>query len=198
VGDYPGVILIHEWWGLNDGIKESARTLASEGYNVFAVDLFGKVAPTPDAARAQVGALDQAAALQNMTAAHTFLTEHGVKKIAVWGWCFGGGQAMQFSLSGKPLAATVIYYGNLVTDESRLQSIHWPVLGIFGQEDTSVKPESAVAFDQTLTSLGIEHEVKIYPNVGHAFANPSGPNYAPDETKDAWEKTLTFLDESLR
>jgi len=195
---HPGVILIHEWWGLNENIKEAARTLASEGYHVLAVNLFGSVATTPEQARAQTSGLDQEEALANMNAAYDYLKARGATKMASYGWCFGGGQSMQFSLSGRALDATVIYYGNLVTDEARLRSIRWPVLGIFGDQDTSVTPESARAFDAALSNLGIEHEVKIYEGVGHAFANPSGANYAPGETRDAWERTLTFLGTNLR
>ena len=111
------------------------------------------------------------------------------------GWCFGGGQSLQLALNSEqnPLAATVIYYGNLVNDTNELSRIKWPVLGIFGDQDQSIPVESVNAFEQAFNETGITNEIYIYPGVGHAFANPSGDNYAPEETVDAWEKTLAFL-----
>ena len=104
---------------------------------------------------------------------------------------------MQLALHEK-MHATVIYYGNLQTNTSRLSVIKWPVLGIFGEKDTSIPVETVKKFDAALDELKIENEIYIYPNVGHAFANPSGANYAPNETKDAWEKTLAFLERNLK
>ena len=113
------------------------------------------------------------------------------------GWCFGGGQSLQLAVN-EPLDATVIYYGNLVTDEKQLLKIGWPVLGIFGDKDTSIPVSSVNEFDASLDKLKITNEIYIYPGVGHAFANPSGMNYAPEQTRDAWEKTLAFLDKNLK
>ncbi len=199
-GNYPVVIMIHEWWGLNDNIKDMARQLATEGYVVLAVDLHnGEVATTPEKARELVSSLDNEKAVANMKAAAVYLKEQqGATKLASLGWCFGGGQSLQFALSGEQLDATVIYYGSLVTDQSRLDTIQWPVLGIFGDKDTSIPVDAVNEFDSTLDTLGIENEVYIYEGVGHAFANPSGMNYAPDQTKDAWKKTTQFLDKHLK
>jgi len=206
-GAYPGVVMIHEWWGLNDNIKDMARQLAGEGYIVLAVDLFGSVAQTPEEARAQTNSLDQAEAIGNMNAAISYMRERGATSLASLGWCFGGGQSLQFALARgtsanntPPLAldATVIYYGSLVTDEARLTNVEWPVLGIFGEEDSSIPVDTVRMFDTTLDALGTPNEIYIYPDVGHAFANPSGTNYAPKETVDAWEKTLAFLNTHLK
>lgn len=198
-GNYPGVIMIHEWWGLNQHIKDTANQLAREGYKVLAVDLFkGSVATEAEQARAQVSGLNQEEALANLRAAKAYLTGQNSTKVAALGWCFGGGQAMQLSVSGEPLDGTVIYYGNLVTDRTRLANIKWPVLGIFGDQDTSIPVAQVQEFDSALDALGIRNSVNIYPNVGHAFANPSGQTYAPEATRDAWDKTLAFLDENLK
>ncbi len=202
-GIYPAVIMIHEWWGLNDNIKEMARSLAAEGYVVLAVDLFeGKVAKDAAESREFTTRVrnNPQVAVQNMKSAVQFLkNQNNVDddKIASMGWCFGGGMSLQLALNEK-LAATVIYYGSLETDKEKLKVIKWPVLGIFGEKDTSIPVESARQFDKALDELGIENEIYIYPNVGHAFANPSGANYAPEETKDAWEKTVDFLDKNLK
>jgi carboxymethylenebutenolidase len=198
-GQYPGIIMIHEWWGLNDSIKVMAQKLASDGYNVLAVDLYrGKVASTPEQARALAEEIDQEDALLNMRLAAAFLRERGSLKIASLGWCFGGGQSLALSLSGEPLDGTVIYYGDLETDSEKLQAIEWPVLGIFGDKDQSIPAATVTAFEDALNQLGVENEVYVYPNVGHAFANPTGDNYAPDETKDAWNKTVQFLNRTLK
>ena len=197
-GDYPGVVMIHEWWGLNENIRDMARELAREGYQVLAVDLFGKVAATPDEARSQVSALDQARATENLRAAAAFLRERGSGRIASLGWCFGGAQSLRLALSGEQLNATVIYYGNLVTDKTELQKIKWPVLGIFGEKDASIPVDTVYTFRDALAFLGIPQSVHVYPGVGHAFANPSGTNYASEETKDAWAKTVAFLGEHLK
>lgn len=197
-GNYPGVVMIHEWWGLSDNIRDMARGLAKEGYHVLAVDLFGKVAATPDEARAQVTALDQAEATENLRSAAAYLRKRGAGKLASLGWCFGGAQSLRLALSGERLDATVIYYGNLVTDANELKKISWPVLGIFGEKDQSIPVSSVNNFRDALASLGIRQSVHIYPGMGHAFANPSGMNYAPEETKDAWAKTVAFLAEHLK
>ncbi|HAS95752.1 TPA: hypothetical protein DCS99_05035 [Candidatus Wolfebacteria bacterium] len=118
--------------------------------------------------------------------------------MASLGWCFGGGQSLQLALSGEQLNATVIYYGNVVTDIETLRAIKWPVLGIFAGEDRSISPKKVNEFRAILNELGISNSITIYPGVGHAFANPSGQSYAPEETKDAWQKTLVFLQQNLR
>ncbi|MDO8728409.1 MAG: dienelactone hydrolase family protein [bacterium] len=198
-GEYPGVVMIHEWWGLNDNIKGMAKELAKEGYKVLAVDLFGKVAITPEEARAQTTGLDQAKALENLKAATNFLRQAGAPKVASLGWCFGGKQSVELAISGTNLDATVVYYGSgLATTTDKLKPITWPVLGIFGDKDQSIPVETVRAFEASLNTLGIKNEMYIYPGVGHAFANPSGMNYAPNETKDSWAKTLVFLEKNLK
>lgn len=202
-GVYPAVVMIHEWWGLNDNIKEMARSLAAEGYVVLAVDLYnGKIGKNSTEAGQLAGAVrsNPAGAIQNMKAAVQYLKNIDNvddNKIASMGWCFGGAMSLQLALNEK-LAATVIYYGNLETNATKLSVIKWPVLGIFGSKDTSIPVESVKKFEAALNEVGIENEIHIYEGVGHAFANPSGMNYAPEQTKDAWEKTLRFLEKNLK
>jgi len=198
-GDYPGVVMMHEWWGLNDNIRAMADILASEGYRVLAVDLFdGEVAATAQEAGSQVAALDQKEALANMAAAKAYLIDQGAKKVASLGWCFGGGQSLQMAMADPKLSATVIYYGQPATDEAKLKHITWPVLGIFGEADQAIPVANARAFQAALDQAGVENEFYFYPGVGHAFANPSGASFAPAETKDAWAKTLDFLNKNLK
>lgn len=197
---YPGIVMIHEWWGLNENIKQMARDLASYGYIVLAVDLYGKEpATTSDEARQLTSSYNLENGIANMNDASNFLLEnYQVNKLGSIGWCFGGGQSLNLALNNKNMDATVIYYGQLNTDESQLSSIKWPVLGIFAGLDQGIPVETVHEFETSLDNLGIKNEIYIYPNVNHAFANPSGMSYAPDETRDAWEKTIRFLDENLK
>ncbi|HEY3527399.1 MAG TPA: dienelactone hydrolase family protein [Nitrososphaeraceae archaeon] len=197
----PAVVMIHEWWGLNDHIKDMADELASEGYVVLAADLYnGEVAADPNRARELSSSVREnpEEAISNLQSAVQYLASLpnvNSSRIASLGWCFGGGQSLQLAVNSEqnPLAATVIYYGNLVNDTNQLSKINWPVLGVFGDQDQSIPVESVNAFEQALNETGITNEIYLYSGVGHAFANPSGDNYAPEETVDAWKKTLAFL-----
>jgi len=201
-GSFPGVVMIHEWWGLNQNIKNMAHDLAEAGYVVLAVDLYnGKVADNSnDAGRYAREVRDTMdIAIAHMKSAAAFLRSHeqSLGSVASMGWCFGGGMSMQLALV-EDMDATVIYYGALETDEATLQSIDWPVLGIFGEEDAVIPLDSVHAFDRSLDNLGIENEIYVYEGLGHAFANPSNPGHDPESTEDAWMKTVAFLDSHLK
>lgn len=201
----PAVIMIHENKGLNDNIKKMANLLARNGYVVLAVDLFkGEV--TTDRNRSselsQYVRDNQDIATANLKSAVKYLSSLpnvNPEKIVSLGWCFGGGQSLQLALNSQdhPLAATIVYYGRLLTDNASVANIKWPVLGIFGDQDKSISVDSVKAFEMALNSNGIPNEIYIYKGVGHAFANPSGENYAPKETQDAWQKTLAFLEKHV-
>lgn len=199
-GNFPGIVMIHEWWGLNDNIKEMADNLASHGYVVLAVDLYGgDIATTSEQARELIASFDSLQGIKNMNSATAFLNEnYSLEKIGSIGWCFGGGQSLNLALNSDDVDATVIYYGSLVTDTEELSSIHWPVLGIFAELDKGITIETVNAFESSLNELEIENEITIYPGVDHAFANPSGEQYAPDESKDAWGKTIAFFESNLK
>ena len=199
-GSFPAIVMIHEWWGLNDNIKEMADKLASHGYVVLAVDLYdGEVATTSEQARELISSYDPEQGLQNMNSATLFLTDnYAPEKIGSIGWCFGGGQSLQLALGNNEMDATVIYYGSLVTDTETLSSIDWPVLGIFAELDNGITTDTVNAFESSLNELEIQNEINIYSGVDHAFANPSGDRYAPEESKDAWGKTMAFLESNLK
>jgi carboxymethylenebutenolidase len=198
----PAVIMIHEWWGLNNHIKNMANFLAKEGYVVLAADLYNsKVAADPNEAGNLVQSVraNQENAITNLKAAVKYVSSLPIvdkSKIASIGWCFGGGQSLQLALNSQDqsLAATILYYGTpLVIEKSELSKIKWPMLGIFGDKDQAIPLKQINQFKAALDEIGITNEIHIYPGIGHAFANPSGDNYAPKETLDAWEKTLSFL-----
>lgn len=199
-GTYPGVVMIHENRGLRPEIKATAEQLAKEGYLVLAVDMYnGKVVESQEEARTLSSSFNQETGTANLRAAAAFLREKGASKLASLGWCFGGRQSVELAISGEPLDATVVYYGgNMASTTDRLAPIKWPVLGIFGDKDQAIPIEKVKEFESSLNTLGVENEIHIYPGVGHAFANPSGMNYAPEETKDAWSKTTSFLNKHLK
>lgn len=199
-GDYPGIIMIHEWWGLNDNVKEMADKLASHGYVVLAVDLYnGDVAATSDQARQLISKYDSQSGIHNMNSAISFLSDdYSVDKIGSVGWCFGGGQSLNLALNNSDMDATVIYYGSLVTDTEILSAIQWPVLGIFAELDKGISVETVSDFESALNELSVENQIFIYDGVDHAFANPSGERFAPEESKDAWTHTISFLESTLK
>lgn len=199
-GNYPGVIMVHEWWGLNDNIKEMADKLASHGYVVLAVDLYdGKVATTSDHARQLISEYNLDRGIENMNSATLLLNdEYSTNKIGSVGWCFGGGQSLNLAIANDDMDATVIYYGSLVTDTETLSTIQWPVLGIFAGLDKGIPVDTVTEFESSLNELNIENSIYVYDDVDHAFANPSGERYAPDESKDAWNQTISFFDSNLK
>ncbi len=192
----PGVLLIHEWWGLNEDIREKARALAEEGFAALAVDLFGgRVAETPGEARELTSGVDEEAAESNLRQARDFLVhEVGTARVGSLGWCFGGGWSLRAAL-GMPerMDAAVIYYGRVPTEPERLTALRAPVLGIFGGEDSGIPVEGVRRFQAVLDSLDHPAEIHVYEGADHAFANPDGERYHPEAAEDAWQKTVVFL-----
>lgn len=198
----PAIIVVHEWWGLNDGVRKMADRLAAEGYIVLAVDLYGgKTASTPgDARELMLHVVENPDnANDNIRGAYAFLNDvAGAPRIASLGWCFGGGWSLNTAiLFPNDLDAAVIYYGQVTDDEDLLRPINAPILGLFGQDDRGIPVESVRAFEAALDRLRKNYEVEIYPGVGHAFANPTGNNYNAETAALAWKKTLAFLDHYL-
>ena len=193
----PAIIVIHEWWGLNDNMRAMADRLAGEGYMVLAIDLYaGQTTANPAEARELMLEVveDPEPARENIRKAYEFLETAGAPRIASLGWSFGGGWSLNTAqLFPEALDASVIYYGQVTDDEAKLSPINVPILGLFAAEDRGVKVASVEAFRQVLERLGKDNEIHIYPGVGHAFANPSGQNYDADAAEDAWQKTLEFL-----
>ncbi len=192
---HGGLLVLHEWWGLNDWVKADADRYATQGYLVLAVDLYnGSVATTPEEAQKLMSALDQTAATEVEVAGIDWLARSlPGKKIATLGWCAGGGQSLNASLAspGK-VSATIMYYGLPVTDVNLLRKLQGPVLGIWAKRDGWITPEKVAAFDLALKDAGIKHEFRSY-DADHAFANPSGGRYNPAAAQDANEATRRFL-----
>ncbi len=196
-GEPKGAILVvHEYWGLNDWIKHEADELASLGYLALAVDLYkGQIATDADNATKLMGGLDNAWAARVEHAGIVYLkSKVGAHNLGVIGWCMGGGQALQASL-GDPqdVAATVIYYGMPVTEVGELNKLRGDsILGIYAKKDGWITPDKVAAFDAALKDAHVEHELHSY-DADHAFANPSGGKHNPEAAKDAWKRTKAFL-----
>lgn len=196
------IIVIHEWWGLNDGVRAMADRLAGLGYIVLAVDLYGgKTARTPAEARQLMANVveNPEIATENIRQAYQFLKDTaGAPRIASLGWCFGGGWSLNTALLfPDELDAAVIYYGQVTDDEAKLSPLNVPILGIFAEQDTGIPVASVRRFRAALRDLEKDHEIEIFPGVGHAFANPTGNNYNAEAADKAWERTVAFLDSHL-
>jgi len=201
-GSLPALIVIHEWWGLNDNVRDTAERLAAEGYVTLAIDLYdGKIAETPkDAMKLMQGLTDDSErALANIAAAYKYLSAAAdAPKVGVIGWCLGGQWSLRTALLlPDDIDAAVIYYGTLVTDKDQLATLSMPILGLFAGNDPIVPRDSVDTFRKTMLQLGKPANVYIYEEAKHAFANPSGMAYDKAAAEDAWEKTLEFLATSL-
>jgi carboxymethylenebutenolidase len=195
----PGVVLIHEWWGLNDQIKAVAADLAATGYVALAIDLLdGQVATTPDAAQALVGRVDEDTALDTLVGWIDWLRHQDfcTGRVATLGWCFGGGWSLQASLA-TPVDATVIYYGRVVVPAEKLAALKGPVLGQFATRDQYITPAMVDGFQAEMARAGKSLELYRY-DADHAFANPTGHNYHRDDAQLAWQRTLAFLATNLK
>ncbi len=198
----PGVIVIHEWWGLNENIESMARQLAGEGYLALAVDLYGgEVASDREGAMSlmQAAMADPDSLVENLRLAHAFLTAEGAPRVGSIGWCFGGGWSLgaALALPGE-LDAAVIYYGRVITDRERLATLTTPILGHFGSEDSGIPIDGVREFEKLLGELGKDARIHVYEGADHAFANPSGTRYNAEAAEQAWGRTLAFFDLRLK
>lgn len=202
-GPFPGIIVIHEWWGLNDWVKEQASKLADQGYEALAIDLYrGKVATTPDQAHEIMRGVPEDRAKRDLHAAFEFLeSQSNVKKdrIGAIGWCMGGGYSLDVALQEPTLAADVINYGHLATDSAAIAKIHAPILGLFGAQDHGITPDDVHKFEAAMKQADKKIDVKIYDDAGHAFENPNNKDgYRATDAADAWSRTSAFLAENLK
>jgi carboxymethylenebutenolidase len=200
---FPAIIVIHEYWGLNDWVKEQASKLSDQGYVTLAIDLYrGKVATTPDMAHEIMRGVPEDRAKRDLHAAFELLaSQPNVRKdrIGAIGWCMGGGYSLDVALQEPALAADVINYGHLATDPEALKKINAPILGSFGGQDRGITPDDVHKFEATLKQLGKQIDVKIYDDAGHAFENPNNKDgYRAADAVDAWKRTVDFLAMTLK
>lgn len=199
---HPAVIVIHEWWGLNDWVKEQAADLAAHGYVALAVDLYrGQVASDPDTAHQLSRGLPQDRGMRDLKAADDFLRadKHvDTSRIGAIGWCMGGGFALNFAVADPQLKAVVANYGPPPTDPAALAQIHAAILGNYGGLDKGISPASVESFAADLKKQGKPVDIKIYPDAGHAFENPNNKTgYKAADAADAHSRSLAFFAREL-
>jgi carboxymethylenebutenolidase len=202
-GKKPAIIVIQEWWGLNDFVKAKADAFAREGYVALAVDLYrGKVATDADTAHQLMRGLPEDRAIRDLKSAVAYLkTRPDVdgKKIASIGWCMGGGYSLGLALAEPTLSGSVINYGRLVTDDATIASLRVPLLGNFGGKDQGISPDSVREFERKAKAAGKSIDFKIYTDAGHGFASSSDSNvFRPDDAKDANARAEAFLAKALK
>lgn len=196
-----GVVVIHEFWGVNGQIKKMADKFAAEGYAAVAVDLYeGQLTDDAETAKKMKESVIEERALTRIREAMTTLNESGIpdEKIAVAGFCFGGSYAFKSAVADLGANAYVIYYGSMITDDNEtLKKINRPVLGIFGGTDKGIPEDKVMAMKKNLDNSGKTNEIYVYHDAGHAFANDERPSYNKAAAEDAWKKTMEFLQKYL-
>jgi len=204
-GPFPALIIIHEWNGLVDRVRQVADAFAAQGYLTLAADLYrGRTGSGPDENRrlASEARANMPAVIANLNAAQRFLRQRRdvTGKIGVMGWCFGGGVALSYALGGEHHDATAMFYGSLVTDPAELEKLDHPLYGTFAGQDQGIPPDQVRKFKASLDSIGIQNDVHIYDPVGHGFwlyvDQDPGTREAP--ARDAWSRLMQFLGRVLR
>ena len=201
-GKHPAIIVIHEWWGLNDWVKEQTQKYAAQGNVALAVDLYrGKVATTSDEAHVLARGVPDDRGLQDLEAAFAYLASRpdvDTSKIGSIGWCMGGGWSIKLAVDQPKLAACVVNYGALPTAAASIAKIKAPVLGNFGAEDQGIPPASVRTFEAAMKADGKTTDIKIYDGAGHAFENPNNKQgYRPEATADAEKRVSAFFQKYL-
>ena len=199
----PGIIVLHEWWGLNDAVREAARRLAREGYIVLATDFYGgrtaeSVADAQELMRELVA--DPDSVRHNIRQAVEYLERYALApRVGSIGWDMGGRWSLQTGIMmPDDLDALVMFYGAVETDEAALDALGMPMLALFGEQDGSIPLRSVQEFRNVLNQLGKEAEVRIYSGVDHGFFFPGSPTYSPIAADDAWNRTIALFEAALK
>jgi carboxymethylenebutenolidase len=202
-GKHPAIIVIHEYWGLNDWVKEQAQKYAAQGYVALAVDLYrGKVAANPDEAHILMRGLPDDRGIRDLEAAYAYLSSRpdvNAGKIGSIGWCMGGSWSVKLAVDQPKLAACVVNYGWLPSEPALVAKIKAPVEGNFGADDQGIAPKDVKAFEAAMKADGKIADIKIYDGAGHAFQNPNNKQgYRPEATADASQRISAFFQKYLR
>ncbi|QDV34239.1 dienelactone hydrolase family protein [Tautonia plasticadhaerens] len=200
----PAVLVIQEWWGLTDWIKENADRLAEDGYVALAVDLYdGKSTDDPGEAHELMRALDPSEGVADLEGAIEFLRSHDRvdqgKKIGSVGWCMGGMYSRLIAQQSDQVGPTVICYGSVTTDPEQVGALAGrPVLGIFGAQDRGIPADRVREVFEALREGGSEVDLHLYDDAGHAFMRPGGDQYVESDADDAWQRIEAFFAEHLK
>ncbi|HYK05862.1 MAG TPA: dienelactone hydrolase family protein [Thermoanaerobaculia bacterium] len=199
----PALIVIQEWWGVDEWIKEQGVRFASRGYVALAPDLYrGRTAKSPDEAHELMRGMPEDRAMADLKAAIDYLAARpdvDPNRIGVIGWCMGGGYALKLATADRRLRATAVNYGSVITDRDAIVRINSQILGSFGGADRGIPAADVQKFAAALTQYGKLADIKIYDRAGHAFMNPNNKQgYDPDAAQDAWGRIDGFLERLLR
>ncbi len=202
VAFHPGVVVIHEWWGLNSQIKGVADRLAGLGYVAIAPDLYrGKVASEPDLAHELMRGLNEDRAVGIISRAASYLRTLGKtsgRPVGLIGFCMGGRLSLATALKKGGVQAAVMYYGSVETTKEAVRPLNAPLLGLFAGEDRGIPVDDVKKFEVALKEAGKTAKIVVYPGVGHAFFNEERPSYDKEASLDAWALTKEFFDEHLK
>ena len=195
-----GVVVLQEWWGLNDDIRSIADRFAAEGYVAFAPDLYhGQVSSEPDEARKLAMSLERDLAAREVDAAISWLKrERGVSKVGCVGYCMGGGLTLATAL--RPTSnvdAVHVYYGGGMPEPAQLGTIRVPVMGSYGAEDQGIPVEQVEGLRTALEQNNVPNDIKIYEGAGHSFFN-AGPAHHERAAQDSWQRTLQWFERYLK
>ena len=201
-GPWPTVIVIQEWWGLDAQTESIADRFASLGYLAFAPDLYhGELAQLGDGDTAtKLMQKYGATALTDLQSLYDALKKHPDcnGKLGSVGFCYGGRMSLSLGVTRSLDAICTFYGGGMQQVFDQLPAIKAPVLGLFGDKDQSIPVGTVEEFDKLLDKIGVEHEVVVYPNSGHAFFRDSDPSvYKPEAAKDAWKRVTKFFNKNL-
>jgi carboxymethylenebutenolidase len=204
-GPFAALIIIHEWNGLVDRVRQVADAFAAQGFVTLAADLYhGRTGANPQENMKLVNEVrgDMPAVIANLDAAQKFLRarQDVTGKVAVMGWCFGGGIALSYALGGEHHDATAMFYGSLVTDPAELKKLNHPIYGSFAAQDRGIPPDQVKQFAAALDAIGIKNDIHIYPGVGHGFWLwvDQDPKTREAPAQDAWSRLMRFLADVLR
>ncbi len=202
-GPFPALVVIHEWWGLNDWVKQQASNYADQGYVTLAIDLYrGQVATNPDEAHQIMRGVPEDRANRDLLAATSYLrslTTVNGKRVGAIGWCMGGGYALDLAIADPKLKVAVINYGHLASDKTTLKKIHASILGIFGGQDKGIPVTDVNKFEAEMKALNKKVDIHVFPDAGHAFENPNNQQgFRPEDATKAEEITKDFLMTNLK
>jgi carboxymethylenebutenolidase len=201
-GRVPAVIIVHEWWGLGEQIKEVARRMAQQGYIAIVPDLYhGKLATTPEEAHELVRGLEDTRVFEELDAAAAWCRaqpRYTANKTGVMGFCVGGGLTLRYALRTPGLAAAVMFYGPPETDPEKLAALKAPLQGHFGALDQGITTDRVDAFRAALKKSGKVADIYSYAGAGHAFMHEGNPSFQIDAARIAWARTLAFLQRYLK
>ncbi|HLQ76045.1 MAG TPA: dienelactone hydrolase family protein [Terriglobia bacterium] len=195
----PGLLVIQEWWGMNDHIKDITSRLANEGFAALAVDMYdGKVTKDPDEAKGIMMDMDKAAAMEKLNAAVAYMkTKPGVSRVGVIGFCMGGYFSLALACNNKNIGAAAPFYGSVPPD-AVLGNLNAPTIYFYGEKDHHIASSEIDRLERLMKSAGKTGEVIRYPESDHAFFNDTRKEvYNPKDSKDAWTRALAFLRKHL-